>query len=145
MRTQQHPIALSQEERRDLTVIASSGRGQARIMRRAQMLLWSAEGKSDLEIAALLDVRPNTVAKTRARWVKGQGLADQPRSGRHPKTDGKQDAFLVALACSEVPEGQSQWTMQLLAQHWVELGVVEGSISDETVRRRLKKTISSRG
>ncbi|RKY62069.1 MAG: hypothetical protein DRP95_02040 [Candidatus Latescibacterota bacterium] len=71
-------------------------------------------------------------------------LNERPHPGAKPKLDGKQEAFLVALACSDPPEGREHWTMQLLADRLVELGVVE-SISDETVRRVLKKTTSSPG
>lgn len=140
-----HIVILSESEREGLAVIVRTGKRSARVIRRAQTLLWSEAGKSDLEIAALLRVRPLTVANTRRRWVEAHSLEDQARRGRPTKTDGKQDAFLVALACSDAPEGQEQWTMQLLADRIVELGVVEEPISDETVRRRLKKLTSSRG
>jgi transposase len=109
------------------------------------MLLWSAAGKTDLEIAALLSVHPMTVGKTRQRWVEQHSLDDQPRAGRPPIMDGKQEAFLVALTCSDSPAGRDNWTMQLLADRLVELQVVDSPISDETVRRILKKTRSSRG
>jgi transposase len=93
----------------------------------------------------LLDVHPLTVAKTRERWVKAKRLTDAPKAGRHKKLDGKQEAFLVALACSDAPDGQAVWTMQLLADKLVSLAVVETPVSDELVRRTLKKTNSSRG
>lgn len=145
MSQKQFIVHLSEEERAALQEIARTGKQKARLLRRAQMLLWSDAGKSDAEIAALLDVTPLTVAITRRRWVTQHNLGDAPRSGRPPKTDGKQDAMLIALACSQAPEGQQRWTMTLLAERLVELGVVEHAISDETVRRRLKKTTSSRG
>jgi transposase len=71
-------------------------------------------------------------------------LTEQMRPGARRKLDGKQEAFLVATACSSAPEGRSRWTLQLLADKLVELKVVD-SISRDTVRRTLKKTISSRG
>jgi transposase len=145
MRKAKYRVELNESERNELSQIARQGQGKARIMRRAQILLWSADGKNDLEIAALLDISPYAVAQTRERWVKDHRLDDQPRPGRRPKTDGKQDAFLVALACSAAPEGRETWTMQLLAERWVELGVVTEPISDETVRRRLKKMNSNPG
>ncbi|MGD8586143.1 MAG: helix-turn-helix domain-containing protein [Chloroflexota bacterium] len=108
-------------------------------MRRAQTVLWSAAGKSDSEIAQLHGVTPQTVANTRKRWVKAKTLEDKPRSGRTKRLDGKQEAFLIALACSDAPEGFERWTMQLLADRLVELSVIDEPVSDETVRRTLKK------
>jgi transposase len=144
-RKQHYPIALSQAEREKLEGIVQGGQNKVRVVHRAQALLWSAAGKSDLEIAALLSLHPTTVAKTRQRWVEEERLDDQPRPGRPPLLDGKQEAFLVALTCSESPEGRETWSMQLLADRLVELQIVEQAISDETVRRTLKKTNSSRG
>src|SRR4051794_30379266 len=71
-------------------------------------------------------------------------LTDKPRSGAPAKLDGKQEAAIVALACSDAPQGQARWTAKLLANRAVELEVVE-SISESSVRRLLKKTRSSRG
>lgn len=139
-RKQQQRIELSEIERLELEAIVSTGQQSARVRRRAQTLLWSNAGKTDQEIAALHGVRPNTVAATRRRWVEEQSLADKARSGRSKKLDGKQEAFLVALACSDAPEGRETWTMQLLADKLVELNVVDEPVSDETVRRTLKKT-----
>jgi transposase len=102
-------------------------------------VLWSAAGKSDSEIAQLHGVTPQTVANTRKRWVKAKTLEDKPRSGRTKRLDGKQEAFLIALACSDAPEGFERWTMQLLADRLVELSVIDEPVSDETVRRTLKK------
>lgn len=145
MRKANYPVELSANDRKELEGMLRSGQQQARIMRRVQILLWSDEGKTDREIANWLKVTAYTVGQTRERWVKEHTLTDRPRPGRQAKTDGKQDAFLVALACSAAPEGQEQWTMQLLADRLVELGVVEEPISDETVRRRLKKWRSNPG
>ena len=72
-------------------------------------------------------------------------IADAPKPGRHKKLDGKQEAFLVALACSDAPEGRDNWTLQLLADKLVELQVVEEAVSYETVRATLKKTNLSLG
>ncbi len=138
-RKQLYPIRLSNDERQALEKIVKTGQHKARVIRRAQMLVWSDQGKTDLEIADLLKVTPLTVAQTRQRWVERQTLADRPRPGGQKRLDGRQEAFLVALACSEAPDGQETWTMQLLADKLVELGVIEQPISDETVRRTLKK------
>lgn len=137
-RKQHYPIQLSDGEREELGKLIRMGRQSARIIRRAQMLLWSDQGKTDLEIAGLVNVTPLTVAETRRRWVTEHRLADQPRPGGQKRLDGKQEAFLVALTCSDAPQGHETWTMQLLADKLVELKVVE-RISDETVRRTLKK------
>ena len=145
MRSQKHPVKLTAEEREYLSEIARQGKNKVRVIRRAQMLLWSDEGKSDLEIAGLLQVTPLTVASTRERWVNEHQLADKPKPGRGRKLDGKQEAFLVALACSEAPAGREKWSMQLLADKLVELAVVTEAISDETVRTTLKKVTSNPG
>lgn len=145
MRKPDYPIQLSELERMELEDIVRKGQQKARVIRRARTLLWSDDGKTDLEIAKLHGIRPLTVARTRERWVKETSLADKPRSGRHPKLDGKQEAFLVALACSDAPEGRESWTMQMLADKLVELRVIDEPISDETVRLRMQKKTSSPG
>lgn len=145
MPKKEHPIKLSEKERLELESIVKKGQNKARIIQRAQMLLWSDAGMTDEQIADLGKVTPLTVARTRERWVMSQSLEDKPRAGRQKKLDGKQEAFLVALACSNAPNGRETWTMQLLADKLIELQVVEEAISDETVRRLLKKTNSSLG
>lgn len=138
-RKQNYPVHLSDEEREELEAVVKGGENKVRVVHRAQMLLWSDAGKSDLEIADLLSVRPLAVANTRQRWVEKHSLLDEARSGRPAIMDGKQEAFLVALTCSESPEGRASWSMQLLADRLVELQIVEQAVSDETVRRILKK------
>lgn len=143
-RQQKYPVRLTDEEREELGKITRTGKQSARVMQRAQMLLWSDEGKQDKEIVALLSCAPMTVSSTRERWVKDKRLEDLPRLGSKPMLDAKQESLLIALACSDAPEGRDEWTMRLLADKLVELKVVE-QISDETVRRTLKKTRSSHG
>lgn len=143
-RQQKYPVRLSDEEREQLRSITRRGHPSARIMQRGQILLWSDEGKQDQEIIQWLGCAPMTVSSTRERWVKEKRLEDLPRQGSKPRLDAKQESLLIALACSDAPEGRDEWTMQLLADKLVELKVVE-RISDETVRRTLKKTSSSRG
>ena len=143
-RKQKYPVGLTGEERGQLRTISRAGKQSARVIQRAQILLWSDEGKQDKEIIGLLGCAPLTVAHTRERWVKEKRLEDLPRLGSKPMLDAKQESVLIALACSDAPEGRDEWTMQLLADKLVELKVVE-HISDETVRRTLKKTSSSRG
>lgn len=139
-RKQKHPIVLSDAERQELETIVKGGEKKVRVVHRAQMLLWSNAGKSDLEIADLLQVTPLTVAKARQRWDEKRSLSDQDRPGRRPILDGKQEAFLVALTCSEAPEGLEQWSLRLLADKMLELKVVETKISKDTIGRTLKKT-----
>jgi transposase len=88
-----------------------------------------------------------TVERVRKRFVEEgleAALNERPRPGGQRKLDGKQEAFLIALACSTRPEWRTSWTMPLLAQKFVELRAID-AISDETVRRTLKKTSLSRG
>jgi hypothetical protein len=143
-RQQKYPVRLTDEEREQLRTIVRTGKQSARVRQRAQMLLWSDEGKPDKEIVALLGCAPMTVSSARERWVREKRLGDLPRLGSKPLLDAKQASLLIALACSDAPEGRDEWTMQLLADKLVELKVVE-HISDETVRRTLKKTSLSRG
>lgn len=138
-RQQKYPVKLSAEEQAYLESVTRTGKHSAKVMRRAQILLWSQAGKQDKEIIELLGCAPMTVSSTRERWVKQKRLEDATRPSRGGKLDGKAEALLVALACSDAPEGRVDWTMQLLAERLVELKVVE-AISDETVRRSLKKT-----
>lgn len=145
MRPQKYPVTLKGEEKSELEKIVKRGKHSRREVQRAQMLLWSADGKTDLEIADLLGVVPLTVASTRERWVSEKRIADAPKPGRKPKLDGKQAAFVVALACSEAPDGREHWTLRMLADRLVELAVVDEPVSYETVRAVLKKTTSSPG
>jgi len=138
-RRQNNPIQLTASEREELQRIVKAGQQPGRVRQRAQTLLWSANGKTDTEIAQLHGITPLTVATTRQRWVAEKRIVDKPKPGREKHLDGKQEAFLVALACSDAPDGRDSWTMQLLADWLVELKVVDEPISDETVRRTLKK------
>lgn len=142
---QKYPVRLSEQEVEQLTAVVKRGDHRRRERERAQMLLWSAEGKTDVEIAALTQVMALTVATTRERWAKEKRIADAPKPGRHKKLNGKQEAFVVALACSDAPEGRESWTLQLLADKLVELQVVDEPVSYETVRATLKKTNLSLG
>lgn len=111
------------------------------------MLQLADEDTTDEEIARALHLGKSTVERTRRRFVEvglERALSDRPRPGKPRMLNGKQEALLTALACSDPPEGCVRWTMQLLADRLIELRVVE-SITDETVRRTLKETTSSRG
>ena len=142
-------VNLSSEEKERLEELIKKGQNAARKIRRAHILLLANEGLKDKEIAAVLGAAVSTVERVRKRFVEEgleAALSERPRIGGalRRKLDGKGEAYLVALACSEPPAGREHWTMQLLADRLVEVGVVEG-ISDETVRRALKKGTSSRG
>lgn len=134
-------VKLTEEERATLFALIKKGKAPARKITRAHILLQADEGKTDAVIASALHVGISTVERTRKRFVVGNleyALNERQRPGAKRKLDGKQEAFLIALACSDAPEGRERWTMQLLAGRLVELGVVE-TISQETVRRVLKK------
>jgi transposase len=135
-------VKLTEEERRHLSDITSKGKAGARRINRARVLLLADAGKRDPEIREIVGVKASFVERTRQRFAEGgveRGLNDRPRSGRPPKLNGKQEAFLVALTCSDSPAGHETWTMRLLADKLVELQVIE-DISHETVRQVLKKT-----
>jgi transposase len=140
-------VDLSPEERARLNALLQKGKASARMLRRARTLLLAADGLADAAIAQVLSIGHATVERTRQRFVEegfDAALTEKPRPGGERKLDGKQEAFLVALACSPPPEGRAKWTMQLLAERLVTLGLVE-TLSDETVRRRLKETNCSPG
>jgi transposase len=140
-------VDLTKEEKAELLELVGKGETRARKMNRAHILLLANEGRTDKDIAEALHTSPSTVERTRRRFVEGgleRALNESPRPGGKRKLTGKQEAYLVALACSDPPEGKKRWTMQLLADRFVEMGVVEG-ISDETVRRTLKRGPSNRG
>lgn len=146
MATQLHPVALTAEERRTLEDLTRRGTAAARRIRRARVLLLSADGLPDRAVAAAVGCCLSTVATVRRRFATERlgALAERPRPGAAPKLDGRATATLVGLACTTPPPGRAKWTMQLLADKLVALGAV-GAVSDETVRRTLKKTSSSPG
>ena len=141
-----HRVELNDGDVQRLHDLINKGHASARVIRRAHVLLLAAEDRDDKDVAAALHLNAQTVYQLRKRFtLEGleASLYDKPRLGSRPMLDGKQEALLVALACSQ-PDNRESWTMQLLADKLVELKVVD-AISDETVRRTLKKTTSSRG
>lgn len=140
-------VDLTTAEQAYLVGLLKRGKSSARKVARAHILLQAAEGVRDEEIADTLRVGLSTIHRIRQRFVEEglePALSERRRASGRPKLEGKQEAFLIALACSTPPAGRARWSMQLLADRLVELTAVEG-ISDETVRRTLKKTRSSRG
>jgi transposase len=135
-------VTLTTSEREQLQALLGKGKLAVRKVKRAQILLAADSGQIDEAIARTLRVHVNTVERIRKRFVEGgveHALKENQRPGGKRKLDGKGEAVLVALACSDPPTGRAQWTMQLLAERLVSLGIVE-QISDETVRQHLKKT-----
>ena len=142
MRESKYRVKLTENERAYLNDVGHKGKSSARKVKRALALLKADEGMSDPKIAEALSISLPTVARLRKRFVvegMDRALNERPRRGRTRRLSGKQEAHLVAVACSEAPEGYTHWTLRLLAGKVVELGYSE-SISPETVRQILKKT-----
>ena len=147
MAQEKFAVQLSATDRSELERLTRSGQHAARVINRARILLKTDEGWSASQVAAALDTSPRTVFRTKRRYAE-EGLEgvlhDRPQANRYRKLDDRGEANLIALACSDAPEGRDHWTLRLLADKVVELGMVE-SLSYETVRQRLKKTSSSPG
>jgi len=139
-------VDLSAEERTTLAQLLSSGKTGTRKLTRARILLKADEGLSDAAIAAVLDVGTATISCTRQRFVEEHlgALDEHPQSGAQRKLTGKQAAHLIAVACTPAPAGRARWTLRLLADKVVGLGLAD-SMAHETVCQVLKKTHSSRG
>jgi transposase len=147
-------VTLTAEERQALHGLTAAGKASAGKLAHARILLKADQADGgpawpDERIAEALDLGLSTIARVRQRFVEqgpeaALGRKQQDRPSRPRQLDGRAEARLIALACSAPPEGRQEWTMQLLADQLVELRIVE-AVSDETVRRVLKKTRSSRG
>src|SRR5215203_5618993 len=143
-----YPVILSDTERDELKRLIAAGTAPARKLTHARILLkadQSPEGPGwvDEKVAEALETSQPTVSRVRKQYFE-EGLEAAlnrraPNRVYHRKLDCEQEARLVALACSEPPEGQARWSLRLLADRVVELEVVE-EISYQTVRRTLKKT-----
>jgi transposase len=134
-----YQVELNQAERSELAALLSGGKHAARKLKRAQILLAADAGASDENIATNVGVGGSTVYRTKRRFVEGNleaALTEEPRPGATRKLLGKEEALLVATACSSPPEGRARWTLDLLAGAMVKL-TEHDSISRETVRRRL--------
>lgn len=141
-------VTLNAEEQAALDVLTRKGKVAVRHLARANILRMTHEKFTDQEIATALKVSIATIERTREKFVLGgldYALQEDPRTGAPCKMDGKQEAFLVALACSTPPQGHSCWTMQLLADKLLEREVIEQPLSAETIRLALKKKISNPG
>jgi len=140
-------VRLSVEERTELEAMVTKGKAAAYRIKHANILLAAdvtGPAWPDQRIAEAFSCHQRTVENVRRRLVE-EGLTaalqrkKQARPSRLPRLDGKGEARLIALACSQPPEGRDRWTLKLLAERLVALEVVD-SISDQTVRRTLKKT-----
>ena len=146
-------VKLTQEEREELESLTSKGKVAVRKQNHARILLLSDENsskgsKKDDEIIVALGISRQTIERVRKRFVlEGleKALNPRPRTEvRKRKLDGEGEAFLIAMACSEPPEGRASWSLRLLADRLVECNITD-TISHETVRRTLKKTQSNPG
>ncbi|MCK5923414.1 MAG: helix-turn-helix domain-containing protein [Methylococcales bacterium] len=147
-------VELTESEREDLLGMIKRGKGRVNARKRehARVLLKVDEGPlgpawSDVQTADAFEIHPNTVRTLRQRLVlQGMEVALNRKKQCRPsvarKLDGAQEARVIALACSTPPEGFAKWSLRLLANKAVELKIVD-SISHETIRQTLKKTISN--
>jgi transposase len=140
-------VTLTDKERDRLRELSRKRTASVRMVRRAQALLLAADEQTDEVIAGQLRMSVTTLERLRRRFVEEgleASLRERPRPGARPKLGPQEQAMVVALACTKPPEGRHRWTMQLLADRVVELVLVP-DISDEAIRRLLKRTSSSRG
>ena len=134
-------VHLNEQEREELRQYLRKGKSSARSLTRARILLLADDERDDEEIAETLKVSKSTIIRIRTRYCKGgldSALHEKARSGAPSKIDGRIEAELTLLACSDPPDGRSKWTVRLLADKLVEIEVVD-SISHMSVQRLLKK------
>ena len=146
-------VTLTSEERADLKRMTRTGKAAATKLAHARILLLADEAsgspaRSDGQIIEALSVSKNTVCRVRERFVE-QGfesaLVRKPSARTYArKLDGRGEAHLIALACSDPPAGRADWTLQMLADRLVAMGHAD-TLSYETVRQVLKKTKPNRG
>ena len=145
-------VTLSDEERKMLQELIAKGRTQGYRIKHAQILLKLDEIPGNREwtynkISEAYHATPHTICQIAKRFVTGgveAALGRKEQVNRHKKVDGRVEAHIIAIACSEAPEGRERWTLQMIADELVRLGVVE-SISDTAVMDTLKKTNLSLG
>ena len=154
MMVKRYRVGLAEEEQEELMALVSKGRAAAYRQAHARILLLCDENQADgamkdEEIARALRVGTATVERVRRRCVE-EGLEAalgrrQQLNRRQRKLDGAGEARLMAMACSQPPEGRAAWTLRLMADHQLVECEIVGSISTETVRQTLKKRNSSPG
>ena len=152
MPVKRYRVSLTKEEQKSLEEVTKTGKAAAAKINHAKILLKAdinrdEGGWKDQAISIALDTSVSTIEQVRQRFVE-QGLEaalnPRPRTATPKKLDGEIEAHLIAMACSESPEGSSRWTLRLLADKMMSLGYVD-SISHESVRQVLKKTNLSLG
>jgi transposase len=134
-------VKLAPDERAELESLIRGGKASVRKVKRALVLLAVDDGDKDAVAAGKARVSAGTVERIRQRFAEEglqAALSERPRPGNRPKLDGRQEAYVIALACSEAPEGRARWTLRLLANRLVELEVVD-EVSHHTVGRLLKR------
>ena len=135
-------IHLHLAERDKLSKLVRNGKIQAEVVKRAYMLLHNDAGMSDVAIAQFLFCSEDTVRRVRVRYLTEgltAALEDKPHTGQAPRLNAQQEAYLIALACSDPPAGRERWTLELLATRLMDDEQV-AEISPETIRLTLKKT-----
>jgi putative transposase len=144
-------ITLAPEEQHELELFVAHGKKSARAITRARILLLAQDGRRVTYIARTLGVSRGTIYNTYTRYQQKTArtplmevLQEAPRSGRPLTLDARVEAKVTMIACSAPPAGRARWTLQLIADKVVRLGVTD-SISHESVRQLLKKTASSPG
>jgi transposase len=146
--TKKYLVTLTDEEHAALNALTRKGKVAVRRLARANILRMAHEQFTDHDIATALKVSIATIERVREKFVLGgldYALSEEPRAGAPRKLDGKQEAFLVALACSTPPPGHVCWTMQLLADQLLERAVIEQPLCAETIRLALQKKSSNPG
>lgn len=134
-------VRLTADERARLEAMVRGGNESVRRVKRALILLAGDDGHKDEDIAAQVRVHRTTVEHIRKRFAEEgleAALTERPRPGRARMLDGRQEAYVIALACSDPPEGRARWTLRLLANRLVELEIVD-EVSHHTVDRLLKR------
>jgi len=151
---EKYVVTLTKDERDELTALTSKGKHQSQKILNALILVncdrggFQKQHSKNEEIARVLNVSMRKIDRVKKRFVEvGYDIALNGEKGNRVyarKTDGDFEAHLVALSCSEPPEGHARWSLRLLSDRVVELNYID-SISHEAIRRILKKTKSSRG
>jgi hypothetical protein len=150
---EKYRITLSKEERRELESLVSKGKAAARKLAHARILLLADDSQSNVlgddAIASTLSLGLRTVSRVRKRFVTEGFVAALDHKPQPPRPDkikikGDIEQELIRIACTDPPQGRAHWTLQLLADELIALGLTK-SVSVETVRQALKKTTSIRG
>jgi putative transposase len=140
------PIKLSNDDLSSLKTLLRRGSAPARTQTRARVLDLLHRRQHPDQVAETLQVSGTTVFNIKRRYLEEglqAALFDKPRPGKPPTIDGKMRSQITALACSDAPDGHAAWTLRLLADRAVELGIVS-TISHTAIKKILKKTTSSR-